>query len=292
MQIVALAPDYLNALDALYRRTTGNVPHCRFAPSPRSLMGALLDAAQAGTQIFVATSDGVPLGFVALRGRGRRAVGRRQAEVTALFTEDAQTGEMLLDAVTAYARDRGAERLLAFPADHFRGPILGYNAGWGGLSDRIGLVAHALARKGFTPFHRELHLEYVAGRYHAEPAPRPPGLTIARRANASGSTVLAACLADQEVGTCEFSRLDRISDHPRAARWGYIWGLEVAAAQRRRGLGRLLMRRALADLWEQGCTGCWLTTTATNWPAQALYLALGFAVVDASTSFRKDLRGG
>lgn len=31
------------------------------------------------------------------------------------------------------------------------------------------------------------------------------------------------------------------------------------------------------------------TTTADNWPAQALYYELGFAVVDASVSFQKSM---
>jgi ribosomal protein S18 acetylase RimI-like enzyme len=94
------------------------------------------------------------------------------------------------------------------------------------------------------------------------------------------------------VGVCDYGRLDeRVSDDPAAAQWGYIWGLDVVEPMRRRGIGRLLMHRALAHLSAQGCRGCWLTTDATNWPAQALYLTLGFEVVDASTCFGRTLPG-
>ena len=41
---------------------------------------------------------------------------------------------------------------------------------------------------------------------------------------------------------------------------------------------------------EQGCTTCWLTTTADNWRAQPLYYSLGFEVLDCSVSFCKQLK--
>ena len=53
-------------------------------------------------------------------------------------------------------------------------------------------------------------------------------------------------------------------------------------------LERATGRRSLADMANDGDEGCWLTTGATNWGAQRLYLSLGFEVVDASTSFRHE----
>ena len=47
------------------------------------------------------------------------------------------------------------------------------------------------------------------------------------------------------------------------------------------------MLRALGHLRRLGCDTCWLTTGADNWPAQPLYLALGFEIVDCSASYRK-----
>jgi ribosomal protein S18 acetylase RimI-like enzyme len=287
MQIVALQPEHLGALDALYRRVTGSVPHCRFTPSHAALADALLRPVPAGTQIVVAVDGGVPRGFAALLDLGSTDEGQRDAELTALFVDGAQAGQLLLDAAVARARDLGAERLVAFPAEHFHSPIRAHNAGWSGLSDRLGTVAHLLARNGFIPYHRELHLEGTREGYAPAPAPEPPGITFDARSLADGTSVIAAVVREREVASCEYSGLDRISDDPPAAQWGFIWGLWVDEDMRRRGIARYLMYHALADLSRRGCTACWLTTEATNWPAQALYFALGFDVVDGSTSFRK-----
>ena len=97
---------------------------------------------------------------------------------------------------------------------------------------------------------------------------------------------------NQDVGDCEYSSLAGLSDDPRAARCGYIWGLYTALEFRRQGIARHLLTTALNRLAQQGCTSCWLTTASDNWVAQPLYLALGFTVVDASTSFRKTLVAG
>jgi ribosomal protein S18 acetylase RimI-like enzyme len=152
-------------------------------------------------------------------------------------------------------------------------------------------VAQLLARNRFTPFHRELLLERSGAWSPATPEQEAPGVTVTTRIDARVGTAAVAHVADQEAGVCDYGLLERISDDPAAAQWGYIWGLDVVESMRRRGIGRLLMHRALAHLSAQGCRGCWLTTDATNWPAQALYLALGFEVVDASTCFRKELPG-
>jgi hypothetical protein len=99
-------------------------------------------------------------------------------------------------------------------------------------------------------------------------------------------------LDDQEAGICLFMLLSKHSDHPEANAWGYVDWLHVAEAQRRRGLGRYLMTWTLQRLWEQGCCGCWLTTGANNWPAQPLYLSLGFEILDTSSSWEKLLSAG
>jgi ribosomal protein S18 acetylase RimI-like enzyme len=150
-------------------------------------------------------------------------------------------------------------------------------------------VARLLAREGFTPYQRELHMACAGRFYPPADAALPPGLTVGPGADDYGNSMLIARQGEQAVGECVYSTLATISPDPGAARWGYIWWLHVAEPLRRRGVARHLLGRAMAHLAEQGCRGCWLTTTADNWPAQRLYLALGFEVVDASTCFRADL---
>jgi ribosomal protein S18 acetylase RimI-like enzyme len=291
MQIVALEAAHIDAVVALYQRSTRSVPHCRFALGQQVLTAALRRARPEHAPLLVAMEAGVPQGFAALGDHGKTIDGRRTAVVTALFVDQAGAGHLLLDAITAWARARGVQRLIAFPPTHFQCPLPGYNGGWDGLSDRVGLVAQLLARHGFTPFHRELHMECAGAWYPPDPASPQPGISVVRRIEARGQAVAAALSMGREVGTTVYSLMTRISDDQGAAQWGYIWNLEVVEAMRRQGIGCYLMNYALADLRARECRGCWLTTEATNWPAQALYLALGFAVVDSSTCFRKDLHG-
>jgi ribosomal protein S18 acetylase RimI-like enzyme len=290
MQIVTLESAHVDAVVALYRTATREVPHCRFTRNPQALAAVLRHATPEQALVLVATEAGIPLGMVALADQGETVDGRRTAAVTALFVGHMAAGHLLIEAAMAWAQARGVRRLFAFPPTHFHCPVTGYNGGWDGLSDRVGLVGHLLARHGFTPFHRELHLEYTGTWCTPDPIPALPGISVVRRIEARGQAVIAALHEGREAGTCEYSRLTRISDEPEAAQWGYIWGLEVLEGMRRKGIGRYLLHCALSDLSAQGCRGCWLTTDAANWPAQALYLALCFVVVDGSTCFRKDLQ--
>src|SRR5262249_29378379 len=142
----------------------------------------------------------------------------------------------------------------------------------------------------FAPYYRELHLECAGDRF--PPAvTSPPAVSIAERTD-PGQSILEATQEGQEVGVCVYSTLAGLSDDPQAAPWGYIHWLHVAPEQRRHGLARYLLTAALDRLYREGCSGCWLTTGADNWPAQPLYLSLGFEIVDASASFRKELSDG
>jgi ribosomal protein S18 acetylase RimI-like enzyme len=289
MDIVALDPSHIEAVVTLYQRAIRSVPHCRFVPSRQACISALQSAAAERGPLFVAVDAGVPRGFAALNDHGETVEGWRTAEITALFIDDVVAGNPLLDAVTTWAHAREVQRLFAFPATHFHCPFPGYNGGWDGLSDRVRLVAQLLTRRGFTPFHRELHMEYAGARHASAPLSAPQGIRVVQRTAAQGQVVAAAFNAEREVGICEYSRVTRISDAPGAEKWGFVWNLEVAKAERRRGIGRYLLSFALTELSEQECCGVWLTTEAGNWPAQTMYLALGFVVVDGSTCFRKDL---
>lgn len=115
---------------------------------------------------------------------------------------------------------------------------------------------------------------------------------LVERARGGVYQTVVARVGDKEAGNCEYSTLTELSDDPQAARCGYIWGLYVDPAFRRQGIARQLLTMAMDRLYRQGCTACWLTTASDNWEAQALYLALGFEIVDVSASFRRRLETG
>jgi aminoglycoside 6'-N-acetyltransferase I len=70
---------------------------------------------------------------------------------------------------------------------------------------------------------------------------------------------------------------------------GYLEGWFVAAAQRRRGVGRLLVDRAEQWAREQGCTELASDTWIDNEGSQHAHAALGFEVVDRCVHYKKPI---
>jgi ribosomal protein S18 acetylase RimI-like enzyme len=275
--IAELRPEQISALYQLYRRQTDGLAHC-LAPSPERF-AADLARPEAG-QILVAEMGGQVRGFAAWRPVTDDD-DREINAVTALFFDEEAAGAALLEACRSAA---GPGPLHAFPQTSGNAPVQGYNAGWDGLSDRLAPQARLLARHGFAPRYRELLLACDL----EAPFDSPDALHNLRleAAIGSGGNYLQRAWAGEErIGLCIYNTVQGASDDPRAARVGAVYWVWSDDAHRRRGIGRALMLRALAHMRSIGCELCWLGTGADNWPAQALYLALGFAVVDSTASF-------
>lgn len=287
MKIVALRTAHLDDLYDIYCQVTTHAAHCRFRPSVAHFHTSLMQLASSATQIFVAEQQATALGFAALLNHDGAADMTREATISGLFVQDERAGQALLEACLLQARARNLQQLLAFANHHHGCPVPSYNAGWDGLSDRMSLAGRLLAKNGFSPYHRELHLAYAGPLYPPAPTRATAPITLVEQTTAQDHHSLIAMLGDEEVGNCEFSTLAALTDDPRATRWGYIWGLYASPACRRQGIARQLLTTAMDQLYRQGCTGCWLTTASDNWEAQPLYLTLGFEIVDSSTSFRK-----
>jgi ribosomal protein S18 acetylase RimI-like enzyme len=284
IQIVEPQAVHAAALREIYRSSTSAAPHCRFVPDVERFAECLTSPRPSATRVLVAEAQGAPQGFAALgRIKGEDKGAERDA-ITALFFADQAAGQALLDACEAQA----SGEILAFPADHGYCPIAGYSGGWDGLSDRIPAVAQLLARNGYTPFYRELSL--ICDLAGVEPVldAAPAGIDLRESVGEFRQSyyILHALDGERVAGQCHYVTLAEMQD-PIAARTGYVWWLHVEPEARRRGIGRYLMQRTLDHMRRLGCDTCWLTTGAENWPAQPLYLALGFEIVDCSASYRK-----
>jgi ribosomal protein S18 acetylase RimI-like enzyme len=275
--ITALRPDHLADLYRLYRAQTDGLPHC-LAPG-EARFAADLARPEAG-QLLVAEAGGRARGFAALRLLTDDQDTEADA-VTALFFDDDAAGAALLEACMQRARPGP---LLAFAQAHGNGPVQGYNVGWDGLSNQLARQATLLARRGFTPYYRELLL--ACDLAAPLPAPTSPaGMELQADIGEGGNFLQRAWVGEERLGLCIYSTVEHAADDPRGARTGYIHWLWTDERLRRRGVARALMLRALEHLRSEGCEVCWLGTGADNWPAQSLYLALGFAVVDGTVSF-------
>jgi len=290
MRIVPLQSEHMRSLYALYRDSTAAVPHARLVPTFERFAAELLVPHSRGglyepplhADILVSEANEAVTACAAMVRR--RHEGSERASITALFFRDAADGAYVLRAAEALVED---ELLEAYPAEHGVSPIRAYNAGWDGLSDRLPGVSGLLARFGYTPYHRELHLELAAPSGLLPPP--PPGVRIDDRAVPAGSAERAVegWMGDERVGGCWYCQLDALSDAPGATQTGYITWLHVEPRARRRGIARALLGTALQRLVLRGCDQIWLTTAADNWAAQQLYASYGFGVVDASVSLRK-----
>jgi ribosomal protein S18 acetylase RimI-like enzyme len=276
-KITELQPGHLPALHRLYHAQTDGLPHC--LPSSEARFAADLARPEVG-RIFVAEADSRVRGFAAAR-TVLDDDDREVEAVTALFFDDEAAGAALLEACV---RAAGPGPLQAFPQTSGNAPAQGYNAGWDGLSDRLAPQARLLARRGFAPFYRELLLACDL----AAPVAPPRDLADIRLeagVGKGGNFLQRAWVGEERIGLCIYNTLQSAADDPRAAQVGSVGWLWTDERFRRSGIGRTLMLRALAHLRSLGCGACWLGTGADNWPAQALYLALGFAVVDSTASF-------
>lgn len=295
MKIVPVRADHIDSLWELYRAQVANVPHCSLLPE-RARFGEELLGVTTGRQslyrppqqatVLVAEDAGTAQGVATLATYLDDDDCPQQA-ITGLFFANPVAGGQLVQACEAQAH---GWPLLAFPSSHGNTIIQSYNAGWDGLSDRIPQVAHLLAQCGYQPYMRELHLSKLL----SQPLKTPVTLSASLRLTLPkaqihypGAMLVRVMDGENAAGICSYNTLQPLTNHRDGHKVGYIGWLHVEDAYRRRGIAQALMTDVLARLTTQGCEQCWLTTAADNWPAQTLYLALGFAVVDCSASFRK-----
>ncbi len=293
MDIVPIRPDHIERLWAIYRSQVALVPHCRFVPDLASFRDdVLMLTPRLRTEgqhfdVLVAEANGACEGFTAFTTCIDED--EQYQALTGLFVATEAAAHALVQACEERA---SANSLIAFPPTHGNTIVQTYNVGWDALSSYVSGVAGVLAQHGFTPFTRELSmiapltarldlnwslpLELIGPHQQAAPY--------------AWSQIVRVMDGENRVGYCSFSDLSPVTKAPGANQTGYIWGLGVNDSYRRRGIARALVLAAMKQLQKQGCTECWLTTTADNWAAQPLYYALGFEVVDCSVSFQKHRR--
>lgn len=301
MQVVEASSEDVEALHAIYCAQVALVPHCQFASDfgrfRDDLLGlspplSLFDQVEE-SQTLVAKVEGRPQGFatfVTYRAPNADDVEVQKQTIAGLFIANEKAGHALLDACEAMA---SGDELRAFPVGHGRTPYHTYNVGWDGLSDRVSLVPQLLAKRGYKPTHRELHLSGPLPTAVRPMPALPQGISIVQDevpSNPDNGIAMRAIVSEARVGICLYTKLSLLTDSAAADRIGYIEWLHVEEEYRQQGIARAMMTATLNELVANGCTSWWLTTAADNWRAQALYLSLDFVVVDCSTNFRKQLK--
>jgi putative acetyltransferase len=143
-----------------------------------------------------------------------------------------------------------------------------------------------LAETHFEPLRLALDSVAREKRYLAfqQAPPREQAFAFYRQIVAGGMCCRVALLGNQVVGCCDV--LPVLGES--RAHVGVL-GIWVVAAARGQGIGRLLLRRAIADAWAHGFLRIELTVRADNVQAKALYEREGFMAEGVlRNSFRVD----
>jgi GNAT superfamily N-acetyltransferase len=158
-------------------------------------------------------------------------------------------------------------------------------------------LGHWLGLERFAPQHGEIRLRKPL----TGPVERP---TLPPGAELRAEPTRFAHVVDEglEPDTNSFCRHLRIGDEEAGqchCYWSeafiagaghgnlYVSWLGISEAWRGRGLGRVLLRNAIAHAAERGAASVTLTTGAENYRAQALYFSEGFRLVDVMWQFER-----
>ncbi len=289
MDIRPYEPSMATALTALFNEAVRPVPHS-YPVRRATLAAALADVSEdygrayrhdAAVWVVQAGTDVVGFVHTAV-GRVRRADVDEAGLIRFLWYRPGQraAGMALLEQAEGYLAGLGATRVVAFHAHH-RYPF--YQLGSSHLSDRIGHVAALLGRHGYAKMEGEVYLDWrdfavvepgpdaFDVRYtveHPQGAGRRPGVTV------------RAWLGEQQIGVCVNLC---VGDHApaRAAQdWLFTDWLGVEEDYQGRGLGRSLLRRALAAGRAVGYRHASISTDWGNYRAFVFYSNFGYQVCD------------
>ena len=124
---------------------------------------------------------------------------------------------------------------------------------------------------------------------HGAP-PRIDGLTLVWREDPEvPEWELVAHLGGRQVGECQTWGLSRhVADHPEYRRWVIVEWIEVAESHRRQGIGRRLVREQMRAHAKRGGTDALLQVCLPDPDAARFHEAMGFSVIETSSTYRKD----
>jgi ribosomal protein S18 acetylase RimI-like enzyme len=129
-------------------------------------------------------------------------------------------------------------------------------------ADEDGEALGELDRRAWSPVHA------------VTPRPRPPYGPFFHAGNRPREFLVAE-LAGEAVGYIKLARPTPLASNGHVRQ---IQGLVVDAPARGRGVGRALLRAAMAEARRQGASRITLRVLGHNAPARALYASEGFAV--------------
>jgi len=188
-------------------------------------------------------------------------------------------GAAVLTESERHLTDAGAERLWACEpgtGSHF------YHLGFGGLSDRAGNVCGLLGRQGYEAEHGEVFMRMPE--IDVEVPEPPAGAEVeieedSRRGELPGVET-RALMDGRKIGECGIRSAGEYVSAAAAQRTCFVLWLGVEAEWQGKGLGRVLLMKALEHAKELGYESAVISTDQGNHRALTFYTNYGFRVTD------------
>ena len=287
-------------LHAIWAESTVDAPYC-YAVGPDEFATGIIPAesddescATARSQRLIIASDaGKPVGFAHLCASSDVEVDGEDIECGIIrflaFSPDRrEVGHLLVSHLEQIFQAEGFTHIDAFPLFH------GYpfhNHKIGILSARMSHVSSLLRETGYRAHDGHLTMERSLEFVPLIDLPLEADVVIEKTEGAGAlSNICVKVTVDGEVkGTCRSQSGRTYAGLDALESCSYTRWLGVNKAYRRRGLGRYLLRRALHEMQCEGYKTSVLNCRVKNSPAVSLYESEGYASVDTSLAYVKDL---
>jgi GNAT superfamily N-acetyltransferase len=198
-----------------------------------------------------------------------------------------QVGSALAETAESYVRDQGAAQVVAFYQDH-RYPFYHLHAAH--LSDRLGHVAALLGLRGYEKTAGEVFLDW---RNFSVVAPGQDAFDLRytveypQGEGRRPGVVVRAWQGDREAGVCVNECVGDYVPARGAHDWLFTEWLGIEDEFQGRGLGRLLLQRALAAGRELGYRHASISTDWRNYRAFVFYSNFGYHVADWTYAYAR-----
>ncbi len=195
---------------------------------------------------------------------------------------DTEAARALIAACSEHLRSRGLRCDEIWPVEYSHWFFQG---GKGKISEQSH-IAETLLRCGWRPFRKE-HV-MVLRLDTPRPVARPRIQVEVRQTetrNRYTDRRVEAWVGERSAGWVSWRTMSQMSNHPDAAKVGYVGGVATEPQFRRNRISSHLMGLVAEDMRRQRLTQAWLMARVNNQPAVALYTSLGWRSATVTSAF-------
>ena len=196
-------------------------------------------------------------------------------------------GAALLQASERWARERERTQVVALDGAFM---YRFYPLRSGHISERVSHLPPLFGVAGYAIPESEVFFHWPD--FQPPEVSRPDlkfDLTCEERATGAPEVTVQAKQGERQVGECKMVSLRGDRWRPQFADWCVCDNLSVDEPLQRKGLGKYLLAKGLAEMWRAGCRHAMISTDWNNYRAYLFYTNFGYSFLDRTLSFQKAL---